>query len=118
MTAAEIAKLEALLEERNGDLIKHFDYIKINERLADALPELLKLARDGERYRWIPVGERLPDYDADYLVCVKPLLEDRLFVELATYEGEHPEFTDGWNVRRVTHWMPLPKAPAAMKEAK
>ena len=61
MTAAEIARLEALLEKRRRVNIASYEDMAIANEIADALPELLKAARDEELLRWMlddPVSAR------------------------------------------------------------
>lgn len=67
----------------------------------------------GARAQWIPVGERLPDVDGDYLVVSKPLLEDCGYVYSATFEKPKHTSFNPWSMSGVTHWMPLPAAPLA-----
>lgn len=75
---------------------------------------------------WIPVGERLPSENGRYLVMYK---RDLVLEALELHDWE-PRimryFTDtGWRLpyvcpeeirkaqrQSVTHWMPLPEAPA------
>ena len=51
MTPAEMARLEALLNKRNMDFITKAAYDEISAEIADALPELLKLARGAAHFR-------------------------------------------------------------------
>ena len=76
-----------------------------------ALKAEAALAQRAEAVAWIPVNERLPDSDGDYIVCVKPFLQGDSWVEVANFVTPNDTFIDGWGVRRVTHWMPFPSSP-------
>lgn len=54
--------------------------------------------------RWIPVTERLPEDEAEVLVCHK-----NGFVTDNARFGTHWWFADDQNP--ITHWMPLPEPP-------
>jgi hypothetical protein len=66
--------------------------------------------------RWIPVSERLPDDDAEVLVC---FADRSLGVTSSVFhhidENERPKWTDGCGVelKQPTHWMPFPEPPDA-----
>jgi hypothetical protein len=58
--------------------------------------------------RWIPVGERLPNNNGEYLV--RSSYRDETFI--STCEYRPIPSGAGWRtVSWVTHWMPLPAAP-------
>lgn len=65
-----------------------------------------------EKQRWIPVSERLPDKDGNYLAVVSgdvinpPYVIIRIF-----YNGHFVLFTEPYEQRYVSHWMPLPETP-------
>lgn len=72
---------------------------------ADAIEELSKP-------KWIPVTERLPEENGNYLVSVK--CPRGKWVEICACDGrdlvsvdEYTEYATKW----VTHWMPLPQPP-------
>lgn len=83
-----------------------------HRQLAEWLKELKQLR---EQTRWIPVSERLPEEDGQYLITVK-------YKHVDGYDdiyAEHGEWTDGrWDmfcfghcgeVEDIIAWMPLPK---------
>lgn len=61
---------------------------------------------------WISVKERLPENDGSYLVIVSedktmpPYVIIRIF-----YNGRFEAFTEPFEKRIITHWMPLPPTP-------
>lgn len=70
--------------------------------------------------RWIPVAERLPDYDVPVLVTYlgftdnKPYSDGiaRWVLEMNGYTGGWEWTLDGGEVEvTITHWMPLPEPP-------
>ena len=62
--------------------------------------------------RWVPVSERLPTSDGEYLVAIKPILEDEFFVYLSWYEKTNHPGISGWSKSKVSYWMPLPPSPS------
>ena len=78
---------------------KCLECAKEHEQLADWLEEL-KARREADR--WIPVGERLPDKNGNYLVCLNN-------GEITTDIFEEEELFMGfWGY--MTAWKPLPEA--------
>ena len=65
---------------------------------------------------WIPVSDRLPDYDAGERVLVLTKWGEMAVALLDWEQGHNPDF---WHVvhdyrfemEDVTHWMPLPPIP-------
>jgi hypothetical protein len=55
---------------------------------------------------WVPVSERLPENTGKYLVVVGA----NYFITASDYKVWNGERT--WEYAYVTHWMPLPSAPA------
>lgn len=66
---------------------------------------------------WVPVAERLPEYEEEVLICVNGKVEKARVRE--TYSSDTPlAFYAGsdwvtWILAEVTHWMPSPKPPKA-----
>lgn len=60
---------------------------------------------------WIPVSDRLPDYDGRYLCNVRSFaFPGTFYVSILKYE--HGAFIEGTCYSDdVTHWMPLPDSP-------
>lgn len=62
---------------------------------------------------WIPVSEKLPEMEGQYLV----VRDDKIYC-IADYDGDGEWMT--WNLcnitRLVTHWQPLPDAPKEDEE--
>jgi hypothetical protein len=63
-----------------------------------------------EQRRWVPVGERLPDDDKIYLLC----LSGGRIVVADIYAWSEGKYTHRWP-STVTHWQPLPEAPEVPK---
>lgn len=65
--------------------------------------------------KWIPVEERLPEYDIKALCrYVYGRRKDRAFYQALDYYASDPrprfQF-EGFRNLRVTHWMPMPEPP-------
>ena len=70
--------------------------------------------REQEERRWIPVTERLPEYEGSYLVYTErgSVYASHFYTEKRFASGYVREAQ--WSQRgkvKVTHWMPLPKPP-------
>lgn len=92
-----------------------------NEQLREAAALVTKESAELLERRWIPVEERLPDYDDLVLVIAsgKPkenITLDEAF-ELATLysDGWCLETWPEWTGANVTYWMPLPEPPEEEK---
>ena len=83
-------------------------------------------ARLKDAQRWIPVGERLPEEDGQYLGCTNTglvgthWLIDGHFEVIYSCAQHWLKTPDTWTLESVscndvyvTHWMPLPSAPEA-----
>ena len=93
-------------------------------QIADWLKELKQLK---EQTRWIPVSERLPEEDGQYLITVKYKHVNDSYEDVY---AEHGEWHDGrWDmfcfghcgeVEEIIAWMPLPAPykPQAEREGK
>lgn len=103
------------------------NYQKVAEKyrqIADWLKELKQLK---EQTRWIPVSERLPEEDGQYLITVKYKHVNDSYEDVY---AEHGEWYDGrWDmfcfghcgeVEEIIAWMPLPAPykPQAEREGK
>jgi hypothetical protein len=91
---------------------------------ADAIEELQKqlakseadnidltgwLVEEHAKHQWIPVEERLPEENGDYIVyCIGGNYNQTSCISLAYWSGKH---FYGDNLLSVTHWMPLPMPP-------
>ena len=103
------------------------NYQKIAEKyrqIADWLKELKQLK---EQTRWIPVSERLPEEDGQYLITVKykhvnDSYEDVYAEQGEWYDGRWDMFCFGHcgEVEEIIAWMPLPAPykPQAEREGK
>lgn len=66
--------------------------------------------------KWIPVTERLPEHDGQYLCNYhfgthRDMTFTRVLDYYATDKVPHFQHTLGDTTMKVTHWMPLPKPP-------
>ena len=103
------------------------DFASAVQEAADAIEELQKqlqkseednvnltgwLAEEHAKHLWIPVTERLPDYDEDVLVYANGLLRvwDRIKTldDVDYWEDEYGHWGD---FNDVDYWMPLPEPP-------
>lgn len=98
-------KQELIDERHRHDLLQDFE-----------VAEAQKLADMKEKLRWIPVTERLPEQDGQYLCNYRfgkyrDMTFTRVLDYYATDEVPHFQHTLGDSTMKVTHWMPLPKPP-------
>lgn len=83
---------------------------KLEDEAADAIEELVGKT---DRFRWIPVTERLPEVDGDYLVW----FYDAKCWKVAEFNKHTAKERYVWwfagidRTKYVTHWMPLPEPP-------
>ena len=74
-----------------------------------------------ERTRWIPVAERLPEYDARVLVF--DMRAKNKYIGIWTREKDPDDGNDCWfdsagwwyAFDEITHWMPLPEPPEVVE---
>ena len=77
-------------------------------RAANAIDEL-----QSQLPKWIPVTERLPDYDKAVLChCRANIIETLCLENDGHWYGYSGRYMKGF----VTHWMPLPKPPKEEKD--
>lgn len=68
----------------------------------------VKIGKNTNVSRWIPVTERLPEDGQIVLTCKNGICE------VQTYEARRNGWVSGrffWSMAFATHWMPLPDAP-------
>ena len=88
-----------------------------NKQLREAAALVAKESAELLERRWIPVTERLPDYDDLVLVIASGKPKENITldeaVELATLYSDNwcLETWPEWTGANVTHWMPLPEPP-------
>lgn len=105
-----ISRAAALDTLKTSFLGMSFERYKKAKRMFEQLPSVTP-----QQTRWIPISERLPEEDGQYLITVKYKPE-------ADYENiyaEHGEWVDGrWDmfcfghcgeVEEIVAWMPLPE---------
>ena len=88
-------------------------YEKLMLEAADALEAAL---REQEDRRWIPVTERLPERDGQYLCNYhfgkhRDMTFTRVLDYYVTDSVPHFQHTLGDTTMKVTHWMPMPEPP-------
>ena len=111
MTIEEVTNIPEIVDLVLDESITTDSRVKLHIKL----DELCKLAIQALNQRWIPVSERLPEENGQYLITVKYKPE-------ADYENiyaEHGEWADGrWDmfcfghcgeVEGIVAWMPLPE---------
>ena len=105
--STHIAALQKEIEKLRGQ----------NKQLREAAALVAKESAELLERRWIPVEERLPDYDDLVLVIASGKPKENITldeaVELATLysDGWCLETWPEWTGANVTHWMPLPEPP-------
>ena len=58
-------------------------------------------------YSWIPVSERLPDKECDYLITIKEWHSD--YIDVARFSNGKWDYINFINNDEITAWMPLPQ---------
>lgn len=105
--STHIAALQQEIEKLRGQ----------NKQMREAAALVAKESAELLERRWIPVTERLPDYDDLVLVIASGKSKENITldkaVELATMysDGWCLETWPEWTGANVTHWMPLPEPP-------
>ncbi len=62
--------------------------------------------------KWIPVSERLPDRNGEYLVCTKnDFYKTRKMAKAIFKKNSSGFYGQGGHWANVTHWMQLPEFP-------
>ena len=127
----EIEKLKDMLRNAAGGPVG----IQMCQEAADAL-ELLqaendRLKEEVHKMRWIPVEERLPKEQGQYIVFVDGKVTTDFYCvcedikRWLSYDGGFNSlYIDPYSSKpkreppypRVTHWMPLPKAPKESRQ--
>ena len=107
------ADLIERLTAENADLRKEIEWKDMVIALAQKEQAKAEAERDAlrEKQRWIPVTERLPEEKVNCIVHYKHAYcdtDDYWAIGFCFYDGEKFKFDP---VYKVTHWMPLPKAP-------
>jgi len=113
---------DELVKRLNVFRLKEDEYqiipVYVSEIIGEAADAIEELMRRCEQLQyipppaWIPVTERLPEENGNYLVAVK--CPRGKWVEICACDGrdwvsvdEYAEYATKW----VTHWMPLPQPP-------
>lgn len=105
--STHIAALQKEIEKLRGQ----------NKQLREAAALVAKESAELLERRWIPMEERLPDYDDLVLVIASGKPKENITldeaVELVTLysDGWCLETWPEWTGANVTHWMPLPEPP-------
>ncbi len=93
------------------------DPVALRGALADAQEAIGELQSELAAYRWIPVGERLPEEKKEVLIATSYGL-------ITTVKYQSGSFVRllgcrrcaGMSLGSVTHWMPIPPLPEKGKE--
>jgi hypothetical protein len=102
------------LHDRVRQNLRMFDYPRFDDGDIDAL--LDEIERLQAERRWIPVSERLPEYDCTVLA----LLDDHTIIMCcyttngvgAFFDPDVRAVSDNF-IEHPSHWMPLPEPPEA-----
>lgn len=92
-----------------------FEPIEVDITVESVVSKLRKLPiADVQPVKWIPVTERLPDSDTEYVLCCGS--KGGMFVGWAAIKsydgsGKCTGFQNSGKGRSFTHWMPLPEPP-------
>lgn len=80
--------------------------------LANLMDVLEKQMIDG----WIPVSERLPEEDGEYLVSIEGNITHKIIVDIAHWFECEKSNNGFYKVNEVFAWMPLPQPYKAESE--
>lgn len=62
--------------------------------------------------QWIPVSERLPERNGEYLVCtIHDFYKTKKVAKASFRRNRGGFYGNGGHWSNVTHWMPLPEPP-------
>jgi hypothetical protein len=117
--AAELAaarKREAGLREAMADLMETHDiYGPGNTGAEQRARAALTAPPAGEGDGWVPVGERLPDVQERVIAIAVPSggVHPYNVIGYVDSFGAWRHSEHGWHLPPVSHWRPLPAAPAA-----
>lgn len=128
-------EIEKLIER-----LQNWDGIKPDREIDCAIEGLKALQAENDRLkkevqqmRWIPVEERLPEEQGEYIVFVDGKVTTDFYCvcedikRWLSYDGGfNSRYFDPYSSKpkreppypRVTHWMPLPKAPKEVTHEK
>lgn len=117
MNAGELKDMQEVVEDAKANALR-FPEISLDdlEALVKLGFECLKLR---EAQRWIPVSERLPEFEEKVLIRYSGVALEAIRVD--EFDDDAQEDFAWWsdpydgewlNFCEVTHWMPLPEAPA------
>ena len=110
----EAADLIRQLTAENAGLCKEIEWKDMVIALAQKEQAKAEAERDAlrEKQRWIPVTERFPERDVQVLGWYKDNPFSQYRPEVVAWNGNGWVFVYAHRyVTKVTHWMPLPKAP-------
>lgn len=106
-------KLIDLLETCiNGKLGQVHPWIK--QTAQKLLPSIRTLPAQGSGDGWVSVEDRLPEVGKDVLVCTTGgvmLLPHHTIKNSTTGEIHWLAYGEPYDVKGITHWMPLPEPP-------
>lgn len=110
------------LQQENDQLKKELEDYKVavcelQSKEHTLVLERNKLRAELDKYKWIPVSERLPDEDGYYLTY-RILPSGKTGINICKFIYKH------WSIscfveritEQITHWMPLPDPPQTEKE--
>ena len=101
---------EKLIELTN-DVLKYLPWGQISSHTAKEIADHL-IANGVTIQKWIPVAERLPERNGDYLVCTFHDFYKTTKIAKASFKSNSGGFYgQGGHWSNVTHWMPLPEPP-------
>ena len=112
--------IEEAIKRIQNHIIVHRIYAYPHVYIGEALGMAIDALRQQEKYRWIPVTERLPDRNNPVLVrCTNTTISGGYVIHIGSCDSGKFWFlrtqpgTASFPVMewQVTHWMPLPDPP-------
>ncbi len=92
---------KATLELLFAELDESYEQAKILEKIKENYALFRATAN-----KWIPVGERLPEEDGEYLATIYDMDENHEYMDIAEFEDGKWQYK---NFIKVLAWMPLPE---------
>lgn len=112
-------------EQTNQYIVKQLVSLEIDpDVLTKQTMEIQRLNDELDKYRWIPVSERLPEEEGEYIcqvesecVCILGFTKDASKVDWLSFGKEFKgkalfyefDYELGYYEREVVAWMPLPE---------
>ena len=116
LTSKQIDELRAYAKDRKGELAKLINDAADTIEILSAKLHASQMERSSQYYHggWIPVSERLPDKEGNYLITAQPTYNHAKDIRIAHWAGRWA----GYVKSEIIAWMPLPEPYMEEQDAK